>query len=281
MIELINLTQSSKNDPLGDRMKLYEQTEAGRKLMPLLPAMARIDGRGFSRFTKGMKRPYDKDMSNFMHDTTRYLVQETGAVCGYTQSDEISLCWIQPHFGSEIFFGGKIQKMVSQLAALATMQFNQLLINHPSLFNKKPTFDARVWNVPSLAEAVNTFLWRELDASKNSISMAARHYYSHLELHGKTWGEMNEMLFQKGINWNDYPVFFKRGTFFRKVKETRPFTTEEIEKLPEKHAARTDPNLTVERTTIVDYEIPPLLRIQNKTDVLFKGAEVILFQEIE
>lgn len=29
-------------DDLGDRMKLYEGMEAGRRLMPLLPAMARL-----------------------------------------------------------------------------------------------------------------------------------------------------------------------------------------------------------------------------------------------
>lgn len=32
------------SDDLGDRMKMYEGMEAGRRLMPLLPVLARIDG---------------------------------------------------------------------------------------------------------------------------------------------------------------------------------------------------------------------------------------------
>ena len=40
-----------RDDPLGDRMKEYEQMEAGRKTLPRLPVIARLDGRNFSAFT--------------------------------------------------------------------------------------------------------------------------------------------------------------------------------------------------------------------------------------
>lgn len=75
------------SDDFGDRMKLYEMAEAGRKFMPLLPVIARIDGRSFSKFTKGLERPYDIRLSKLMVATTKFLVQETNANCGYTQSD--------------------------------------------------------------------------------------------------------------------------------------------------------------------------------------------------
>ena len=74
-------------DAMGDRMKLYESAEAGRRLMPLLPAVARLDGKGFSGFTRGLARPFDVRLSNLMVETTTFLVEETNAVCGYTQSD--------------------------------------------------------------------------------------------------------------------------------------------------------------------------------------------------
>lgn len=45
------------SDALGDRMKMYEGAEAGRRLMPLLSLLARIDGRAFNSFTRGMERP--------------------------------------------------------------------------------------------------------------------------------------------------------------------------------------------------------------------------------
>ncbi|KKL92895.1 hypothetical protein LCGC14_1880070, partial [marine sediment metagenome] len=107
------------SDNFGDRMKMYEKAESGRRFMPLLPVYARLDGRSFSRFTKGFNRPYDKRMSEAMIDTTKYLVEETNALIGYSQSDEISLVWYSDSIDSQIFFDGKIQKMVSVLAALA------------------------------------------------------------------------------------------------------------------------------------------------------------------
>ena len=81
------------NDALGDRMKEFEMLEAGRRLLPVIPALARIDGRRFSRFTSGLARPYDQRLSDLMIATTKHLVEETNANCGYTQSDEITLTW--------------------------------------------------------------------------------------------------------------------------------------------------------------------------------------------
>lgn len=262
-------------DPLGDRMKLYEMAEAGRKLMPLLPILARLDGRGFSKFTQGLERPYDRRMSDLMIETTRFLVEETSACCGYTQSDEITLGWYADDFSQDLFFGGRIAKMNSTLAALASVAFNLRLPEYlPGEFGLRlPTFDCRVWNVPNLEEGANAFLWRELDATKNSVSMAARHYYEHREIMNRSSSEMHEMLFRKGVNWNDYPTFFKRGTYLRRQKVSRRFTVEEIEHLPEKHAARLDPNLTVERSVVAVLELPPLTRVVNRAEVIFLGHE--------
>lgn len=264
---------SATNDPLGDRMKLYEMAEAGRKLLPLLPALARLDGRGFSRFTHGLERPYDKRLSDLMIATTRYLVEETAANCGYTQSDEITLGWYSADYAKELFFGGRISKMLSTLAAEASVWFNRRLPDYlPAEFGARlPTFDCRVWNVPNLDEGANAFLWRELDATKNSVSMAARHYYAHGELMHRSSSEMQEMLFQKGVNWNDYPSFFKRGTYLQRRKVERAFTTEELEKLPPKHEARRNPELVVERTEVAVLDLPPLNKVSNRAAVIFLG----------
>lgn len=184
-----------KSDSLADRMKAYEQAEAGRRLMPLLPALARIDGRSFSRFTHDLERPYDERLSRVMIETTKYLVKETGARVGYTQSDEITLAWYAPDPKREIFFSGRIQKMVSVLAALTTVEFNRLLTSElADHLARRPVFDCRVWSVPNLSEAANTFLWRERDATKNSISMAARAYYSHEAITGCSGSEMQDKL---------------------------------------------------------------------------------------
>ena len=143
-------------DTLGDRMKLYEGKEADRRFLPLLPVIARIDGRSFSSFTRGMRRPYDEIMATCMIETTEYLVKETNACIGYTQSDETSLAWYSDDIKSQIFFDGRIMKMTSQLAALGTLKFNQLIQERYPLYSKKnPTFDARVWQVSNLEKTLS------------------------------------------------------------------------------------------------------------------------------
>lgn len=262
------------SDSLGDRMKLYESAECGRKLMPLLPILARIDGRAFHAFTRGMERPYSSELIHCMVETTKYLVRETGARMGYTQSDEITLAWHSTDAKSQVWFDGKIHKMVSQLAAQATLEFNNLIACYmPDYAPRRPTFDARVWNVPTRWEGANVFLWREWDASKNSITMAAQAYYSHAELHGKHSADKHDMLIAKGINWNDYPVSFKRGVYVQRRAVTGKFSADELADLPPKHHAHTNPDLTIERSEVRTLSLPPLGTIGNREAVIFCGHD--------
>lgn len=271
---------SNKNqtkDALGDRMKSYELAEGGRRFLPLAPVCIRLDGRGFSRWTKGLNRPYDERLSGIMIELTKILVAETNARVGYTQSDEISLVMYEPAGAAETYFGQRIQKTVSMTAAVATAHFNRLVQERlPEKAEKIAYFDSRAWSMPTLMEAANALLWREIDATKNSISMAAQGYYSHKALHGKTGSEKQEMLHQKGINWNDYPAFFKRGTYVTRVEKRTPFTPEEIDQLPPKHQARTNPELVVVRHSIEARDFPPLPSIKNRVGVLFQGEEPVV-----
>lgn len=261
-----------KNDEFGDRMKLYEQAEAGRQLIPLLPAVVRLDGKAFHTWTADLDRPFDKRMVSLMQATTVFLVDKIGARVGYTQSDEISLVLHSDTFESQIFYDGKIQKLCSVLASFATGYFNSMaktigLGDRPLAF-----FDCRVWNVPNKEEAANAILWREQDASKNSISMLARTYFSHKELNGKSGSEMQEMLFQKHkINWNDCPAFFKRGSFYSRRKTVREFTEEELMKIPEAH--KPAPGAKLERTEIRLIEMPKFSTVLNRVEVIFDGAD--------
>lgn len=265
---------ADRKDALGDRMKLYESAEAGRRLMPLLPILARIDGRTFHSFTRGMERPYDERFSRCMVDATRHLMQETNACMGYTQSDEITLAWHSTDLRSQVWFDGRISKMVSQLAAHATLAFYRAVLERlPGYADRLPTFDARVWNVPNRMEGANVFLWREWDATKNSISMAAQAHYSHKALHGKNGAQKHDMLHAKGINWNDYPAFFKRGVYLQRRTLAKPFTAAELDALPPKHEARTNHALVIERQVLAELDLPPLGAVTNREAVIFDGAE--------
>lgn len=263
-----------KFEVLGDNCKFYEGQEAQRRLMPLLPVCVRVDGRAFHTFTKDLDRPYDDRFMKLMLATTRYLVEETNACIGYTQSDEISLILDHKNLESQIYFDGRIQKMVSQIAAQATLSFYKGLSTFlPNKSDKYPTFDCRVWNVPNKQEAVNTLLWREADATKNSVSMAARAKFSHKQVDGKNRGQMMDMLHDIGINWNDYPPEFKRGSYVQKRLVARRYSTEELELLPHKHEARVNPDLVVNRTEYVKLDMPPISKVSNQIGVVFYGEE--------
>lgn len=258
----------SDKSKLGDYVKAFERRETERRFFLELPIYARLDGRCFSKFTAGMGRPYDERMSSIMRDVTAFLVDEASATVGYTQSDEISLAWVN---AAQVFFDGKVQKMASLLAAMATAKFTALAIGvWPERVRKMtPTLDCRVFQVPTIEAAAACFLWRERDATKNAISMAAGAVYSHTALLHKNSDEKQEMLWQKGINFNDYPDTFKRGAYYARQKALRELSPEELARIPEKYR----PTGPIERTDVRRLEIPPLSRIANRAAVLFSGAE--------
>lgn len=209
-------------------------------------------------------------------ETTKYLVKETNANCGYTQSDEITLVWYTNDYKSKIYFDGRLFKMISDLGSMASVFFNSKLPQYlPEKADRLPRFDCRVFNVPSVDEAVNTFQWRERDATKNSITMVVSEFYSHSFLMNKNESERQELLFQKGVNWNDYPSFFKRGSYIQRKRVVSKFSVEEIERLPLKHAARTNPELEIERWVIDVIELPPLSKVKNKVGVILFGEDVL------
>lgn len=189
-------------------MKTYEEVSQV-SLIRRTPVVVRLDGKAFHTFTKGAEKPFDKNIGDAMAMTALKLCKEMqGAVFAYTQSDEISVLlqdW--KTLTTDPWYANNVQKIVSVSASVATASFNSLY--------KKPTgtfalFDSRAYNIPFL-EVTNYFIWRQADATRNSISGLAQSQFSHKQLHGKGRAQMMDMLMEKGINWNDVETRFKRG----------------------------------------------------------------------
>jgi len=265
-------------DAHGDRMKYYESFHSGARFMPQLPVVVRLDGVGFSKWTKGLEYPYDKRFRELMADLTAHMVQETGAVLGYTQSDEITLILWAEDYTSQIYHDRRIQKIVSSMARLSANWINRHVAEYlPEKADTWPGFDVKADQYPSIEEVANNVVWRFKDARRNSISMAAQAEFSHKQLQGKSQKDMLAMLSDIGVDWeNDYPDAFRHGIFVQRRKRKRKFTTAELEKLPEKHAARRDPNLVVERTDVVRLNMPPFTEVQNREAVIFEGADPLV-----
>lgn len=228
-------------DELGTRMKEYYEQVPKSRLMRRTPVVIRIDGKAFHTFTRGFEKPFDEVLMKTMQQTTKYLCENIqGCVLGYTQSDEISLVLVDYQtFQTAAWFDYEVQKMCSISASMATMAFNRYFAKNVEEYcqsepkDEKDTlrrgyykkavfqgalFDARVFNVPK-EEVTNCIYWRQLDATRNSIQMVGQAMFNHKELHGKSCNAIQDMLMeQKGINWNDFPVYQKRGTCVIKEK---------------------------------------------------------------
>lgn len=225
-----------KNDALGSRMKHNYEEISKYRLTRRTPVIIRLDGKAFHTFTKGFKRPYDEIFHTAMNNTTLYLCKNIqGCKLGYTQSDEITLLLTDfDTLTTDAWFDYEVQKMCSIAASMATFAFNRYFADAVNEYftlkimddyqkimcnarDKGAMFDARCFNIP-IEEVNNCFVWRQQDATRNAIQMLGQTYFTSEELHGKSNSQIQDMLFtQKGINFNDMPIEFKRGICVRKI----------------------------------------------------------------
>lgn len=201
-----------KFDELDQKMRVYE-TAHDYCVLPGLFMVARIDGRGFTRLTREVqkfKAPFDDRFRDLMVATTEHLMNcGFRVVYGYTQSDEISLLF----HPEENAFGRKLRKYNSILAGEASAQFTLLLGAHAA-------FDCRLSQLPNVELVGDYFCWRNEDAQRNALN---GHCYWLLRgaglsvaaatkrLEGMATAAKNELLFARGVNFNDVPNWQKRG----------------------------------------------------------------------
>lgn len=203
---------------IGDRMKNYEEVSK-TKLTCRTPVIIRLDGKAFHTWTKRLVNnngPFNEDMHDMMTFTTQFIMSNMqNAVFAYTQSDEISILlndW--KRLTTDQWFGNSVQKMVSVSASAATVGFNAIAMErgYVKLAHDFALFDSRAFNIPK-EEVVNYFLWRQQDATRNSIQMLGHYYFSQKQMHGKNVSQVQDMLMEAHIiNWNDSDVWKKRGT---------------------------------------------------------------------
>jgi tRNA(His) 5'-end guanylyltransferase len=236
-----------KFDDLDSKMRVYE-TSQDRCVLPDMYIVARIDGRGFTRLTKEVHKfeaPFDEKFRDLMVETVKHLMNcGFNVIYGYTESDEISLLF----HPDENLFGRKTRKYISILAGEASAKFSALLGN-------VGVFDCRLSELPNKNLVEDYFRWRNEDAHRNALNA---HCYWRLrqdnysvneatsKIEGMSIAAKNELLFQYGINFNDIPLWQKRGIgiYWKDVKKEgfNPKTNEHV--------------LVDKRMLHVDFELP-------------------------
>lgn len=191
-------------DSLGDRMKRYERAH-DIALPQRMPVILRVDGRAFHSWTRRMTRPFDEVLIGWMNEVAIDLCKETdGAQLAFVQSDEVSvLVHNYKRHASMPWLQNRLQKLCSIAGSIASARLTLLS-------RRIAQFDARAFVLPE-SEVANYFLWRQQDATRNSLQMLTRSLYSHAEVDGKDQAAMQEMCWQKGHNWNDLDPALKRG----------------------------------------------------------------------
>jgi tRNA(His) guanylyltransferase len=181
----------SDKTALGDRMKRYEAATGPSSRAA--PTRSSGSTAAPSTPTSAARPPFDEVFMADMDAVAEALCHEiTGSVFAYTQSDEISV--LVTDFATETtepWFGGVTAKQLSISASLATAVLNE---RRPG---KRALFDSRVFTLSDPVEVANYFLWRQRDAVRNSISMAAQAHFSHRRLHGVSTGGMQELLWSE------------------------------------------------------------------------------------
>lgn len=234
-------------DEFDSRMRVYEES-LDQIILPDMYIVARLDGRSFTKLTKEtckFEAPFDIRFRDLMVDTVKKLMGSGFRIIyGYTESDEISLLF-HPEDNT---FRRKVRKINTTLAGEASAAFSLAL-------GMLATFDCRVVPLPNIDRVQDYFAWRQEDSHRNSLNA---HCYWALRKEGVTAhqatsmmtgisvAEKNEMLFARGINYNDLPAWQKRGIGVAYMKVTKEGFD------PVKNAA-----VTVERRELtVDYELP-------------------------
>lgn len=267
----LNWPESTRNvDSLGVEQKKYESMRLER-MMPMIPIIARLDGKAFHTFTKGLNRPFDINLQQCMQNTMLILSEKFNVDLAYTQSDEISLVWYNTK-SEKIIFDGRSDKYTSLLAATASVAFYKELLKFlPTKVKEVPIFDCRVFQVPNRQIVFENIVWRWMDARKNSVSMLASSHFSDKELHGRSTKQRKEMLNDIGVYWDNLTDACKTGTFCKRTEYLKEVTSEFKELI--KDPMTYDGKIYVKRKKF-DLVFPPSLYCINLINTTLTSEEI-------
>ncbi len=225
---------------LGDRMKNYE-AQYEMKVPSTVPFILRLDGKSFSKFTKGFNDVFDYNFVIAMVRTMNDLIEKYTARTGYTHSDEITLIFpvactkeeykIDPEKCKHMF-DGRIIKICTVVAGYCSTRFsyhiNNIIQDCKSEYKEKfvnkisnfeTCFDCRILSFDNNpGDIVNHMIWRsKRDCYRNCVSTFAQYYFGSKTIHGLNSDQMIEKLKkEKNLDWKDIPCFLKYGIYGKK-----------------------------------------------------------------
>jgi len=212
---------------LKDRIDSYIES-TNIKLLPKVPLIISTNGRSFSKNTSLLDKPYCPKFAECMFSTMLKLCTDIdGCVFAYQHSDEITIAIRNDqNIDTNPWYDNKIQKICSAVSSIATMHFNMCADKINLNLLGEPIFITNVYAVPNIAEAINSFVYKQQQNFQTSIQFAC--FYELLKkydkptikemLAGLSVDEKVELLNQEcNIDFNEYPDEYRRGAACYKI----------------------------------------------------------------
>lgn len=206
--------------------KDYEQFSS-LKTVHNMPVILRADGRYFSKYTKQLKleKPFDERLRDIFINVSRDLMAEFNPRYIYTFSDEINILL------EDVPFNGRIEKLDSVFASFIASSFMKHLMKSSDKFSvdidtlKIPSFDCRIImaydNIKDYFKARQNEAWRNCLNSYAQAILNKNHSSKHTAeiLYKLNKSEINDLIYENGINIAHVPTWHKRGVAVYKIQK--------------------------------------------------------------
>lgn len=216
------------SNKLKDRIEAY-QNSSDLKLLPRVPLVLSVNGRGFSKITSLLDKPYDEKFGECILNTMLRLCTDIeGAVFGYQHNDEIVIVLRNDQSQETLpWYDNSVQKICSVTSSIASLHFNKCVSAIDLNLMGEPIFTSQLFASPNIPEAINALVYKQQHNFHTSTQFACfyellgkKHDKNAIKemLSGLSIDERKDLLQQEcGIDFNDYSDAFKRGAACYKV----------------------------------------------------------------
>lgn len=146
------------------RYDVYENA-SDFQLLPRIPVIIKVGGRGFKTLTKSLDRPFDSKLISVFKNTLLNTIQNIdGAVFGFQYSDEfIFVLRNDKTLESVPWYQNKVQEIAGIVSSMVTVNFFRNLILEDDLgaLDGDAVFRSKVFALPSLNEVTNYLIWQQ------------------------------------------------------------------------------------------------------------------------
>ena len=230
----------------NSRYEYVKEYEIHNTLLKGTFIVVRVDGKGFTKFCQkhNFKKPNDIRCIQLMVSSALSVCESfPEIILAYGCSDEFSFCFKT----SANVYQRREQKILSVLVSTFTSAF---IFNWPKYFIEPllfpAVFDGRVILYPNLDTLKDYFYWRQVDCHINNlynttfwllVDSGMSTDEAHQKLKGSLSKDKHELMFSKGINYNNIEEVYKKGSiilrFMNITKEENSSKKKKKEKLKE------------------------------------------------